>query len=161
MRKLFRYSRIAFSAICVIACALMIVLWVRSFMVGPTIASGLLSSSTTFRIDSVLGHVQLYLGTVEPGVNDDPFELSTIPWEYSDRSSWTTESKFGFRYFPDDKEVILPHWALLIFFAALGLAPWIKLPRRFSLRMLFISSAIIAAMLGCAVYIVENYFERF
>jgi hypothetical protein len=68
-----------------------------------------------------------------------------------------SESKLGFGVYQDlvlinTSTLILPHWFGIMFFAALAIAPWIWGAKRFSLRALLIGMALVAALLGLAIW---------
>jgi hypothetical protein len=49
--------------------------------------------------------------------------------------------------------IMLPHWAVVVFFGSLAILPWMPHVRwRFSLRTLLIATTLVAVVLGLAVY---------
>jgi hypothetical protein len=56
-----------------------------------------------------------------------------------------------------DSTLEIPYWVPVVFITALAIVPWIRQLRwRFSLRTLLIAMALIAVVLGLAVYAARN-----
>lgn len=150
----FRYLRFAFSATCLIACVLLIVLWVRSYW------------RTTY-IVAWFGQLSLQPGAVEIFIAD-PTDKGGVPAGtviHVSSKEWMEDFQkqiqaygttirgnhwsrvWGAFYFQNN--YILPYWFIAIIFALLGGAPWL---RRFSLRTLLIATTLVAVVLGAIVY---------
>jgi hypothetical protein len=138
----YRKLRIAFSATCLIACVLLIALWVRSYswidnslvLTNPAIVSlrGKLLVAT--RLEVVYG----------------PDDTST----HFDHRNWLIH---GYSHRLSDIKVenvnakaTLPIWIPTALFATFGAAAWFRW--HFSLRTLLIATTLIAAVLGIAVW---------
>jgi hypothetical protein len=164
MRKSLRYLRIAFSATCLIACVLLIGLWVRSYWWNDS-AIGPISRTRILVSFSSLGR----LG----GRLDDPTKFAA-GWHFIHsshakrlkedeedlRSAGVVVSKpkptswpvFGQCW---DSNFRVAHGLVVLFFATLGIvaAPFIKW--RFSLRTLLIATTLVAVVLGLIVWAVR------
>src|SRR4051794_31716465 len=91
MRRFLRYLRIAFSATCLIACVLLIVLWVRSYWRGEFIGRMTPSIFLT-RIGSNAGSVYFSYQDMGAGV---PKEFDP-GWSYGHSKAYPNEGRFGF-----------------------------------------------------------------
>lgn len=150
-----RYLRIVVSVPCLIACLLLIVLWVRSY----------------WWFDTVRGHIVGW----DLNIRSVPGELSLIAnvqsryfnWELS--SEWIGDQGFGLLWWPpNDAKMLLPgvfgvspsstktvvwmhHWFPILLTTTFAGFPWIKWSWRFSLRALLIAMTLIAVVLGLIV----------
>ena len=148
MSRYLRYLRIAFSATCLIACVLLIVLWVRSY----SQLYGLSNSSRQLSLSSCSGHIFI----------NEPF--------YSDESSEGGSTKiievFGYVLFldsypaeyvaQDSVGIAVPDWVFVSSALTIGVIPWIRWPKRFSLRTMLIATTLVAVMLGLVAYLIRN-----
>src|SRR6476620_8723293 len=125
-RMRFRKLRIAFSATCLIACWLLIVLWVGSYWwIGGSKSMGYIKS-----IDRVLG----------------------VHWGREGVGAYLV--KFDGNNAPKALDIGAPYWLLAPISVGLAIAPWIRW--RFSLGALIIAMTLAAAVLGSAVYLLRN-----
>ena len=151
MRKYLRYLRIAFSATCLIACVLLIVLWVRSYWyvavcAGPRIGRQIVTIGT---IPGVCG-----VGIVPS------YQPNTAPWTVlgEDADEWwsvcTTPYSRAWGFFDcSTGGISIPYWFAVLFAATLAAATWIKdIKWRFCLRTLLIATTLIAVVLGLIVW---------
>jgi hypothetical protein len=153
MSRYLRYLRIAFSATSVVACVLLVVLWVRSYYYLDELSQPI-SWTHWIGASSIKGQLHFYTGTINPAVPFDPkdwglesvssrsgyarSEVQDIAWDfYFDLSGFANLSA--------------PHWFLALLSACLAAAPWIKWSKRFSLRTLLIAATLIAVLFGLAV----------
>ena len=137
--RLIRGLRIAFSAACLIACVLLIALWVRSYWwVDATNFSpdAIVSVKGNICVDEMILMLR------------DPSNPSLTPishfWGYSFATGGSIEGEAG---------LTIPYWILVLAIAALGLiagAPWINW--HFSLRTLLIATTLVAVVLGLLVW---------
>jgi hypothetical protein len=138
MRRFLRYLRIAFSAACLIACVLLIVLWVRSYwwrdMAAPVMTS---------RIPSVLNGKLVYndVRARPSGYPPDPFVNCYLP-------QGVTFSYNGFTINPTG--TVIAAWVLIGPVVAIGVLPWIRW--RYSLRALLIATTLVALVLGLVAW---------
>ena len=146
----FRWLGIAFSAACLIMCALLIALWVRSYcrldgISGPT------PDEIGFQVYSTHGWIVYSKGSPAGPEPDKPWEINLG----CDTSSEGTESdNIAFRGFdivrePCATRVCIPHWFPLLLTATLAITPWFRL--RFGLRTLLITMTFVALGIGLAV----------
>ena len=144
MRKSLRYLRIAFSATCLIACLLLIVLWARSYW-----RNELCYWTAKNRIHTSIGS---NTGVVWFNRNKLKPTLSLRDWTYANYPPHKTV--YGHWWFWDGWnqriDVGIPHWCLALPISILGSLPWLRY--RFSLRTLLIATTLVAAVLGTIVW---------
>jgi hypothetical protein len=150
MQKFLRYLRIAFSATCLIACVLLIVLWVRSYFVHDALG---------FTVPGVLQVLQIDSGYGGLGVSAARRTRQVeLDWGFA---SWEPgpniwDSNWAFKRWTDMSGsyvvVGFPDWFLILIGVTLSVVPWIPWSRRFSLRTLLIITTLVAMVLGLAVY---------
>jgi hypothetical protein len=148
MRTFLRYLRIAFSAVCAIACLLLIALWVRSYWRADDFMLRL-PNSQPFVIHSMRGTTAWYHASGLPfsgncAIESHSVELLTQGIELRPWLEELVDIQLVRR------PVILPHWVFIFLFAAFSAAPWIHW--RFGLRTLLSVITLIAVFLGWAVY---------
>jgi hypothetical protein len=150
MRRFLRYLRIAFSATCLVACVLLIVLWVRSYWWWDTISWGI-TSKQGLQASSQSG------GTVFQYIDMRGFTLDLYKWRlHSQQSpdanpmpiSGMDEAFAGFLFL--NGMVAIPYWFLVPVSAVCAAVPWIRW--RFTLRTLLIATTLVALVLGVIVY---------
>ncbi len=148
MSRFLRYLRIAFSATYLIACVLLIVLWIRSYWQHDETTIRLDRSSewhgiARFIVDSEKGWFTIHF------VAKNPMPLSFVIPQVS---------ILGFRWGHWQSYVlylISPYWlptTVALIFAAL---PWIRWSKRFSLRTMLIVTTLVAVVLGLIVYLLR------
>jgi hypothetical protein len=136
----FRKLRIAFSATCVIACVLLIVLWVRSYYVKDLL--DVAAPPYWLVVESIHGRISFRL-TNEPNMLGSRLFFTS----YGQRSA-----RFGTSI--DDQFFVL-YSATAMTLTLMGILPWIHYRPwhcRFSLRTLLIATTLVAATLGLIVY---------
>jgi hypothetical protein len=151
----FRKLRIAWSVACAVACALLIVLWVRSFW-------------WTDGIMHLNGMREAVALSSQGG--DLVFEKSSSPYLPDDKG-WSVESMvvgsefsaspvsgFVWDYDPDPDQlqltVAVPDWFALLIIGTLVALPWIRYFKlRFSLRSLLFATTLVAVVLGLIVWL--------
>ena len=122
MKTFLRYLRIAFSATCLIACVLLIVLWVRSYRSNDSLMVNLLGRN--FQAHSILGrlsvatlnrpigHVLWHIQSRPITPRDSQQEAQAPRFSYTDAPTQPTpEYPFQGRFYG----VGMPHWAWLQF----------------------------------------------
>src|SRR4051812_6796208 len=146
MRKSLRHFRIAFSAVCGIACLLSIALWVRSFSYWDDAV--LRIGSHSLHPISAEGRIIMW---IQPTTVTWRFRLNTDPLsihqpadggkiQESERHPW-----FGIGFWPALTTIVFAHCVLVMLFGALAIIPW--LPTRFTVRGLLISTTTIALVI--------------
>ena len=150
MSRFLRYLRIAFSATCLIACVLLIVMWVRSYRWredcyyrGPN------QSLAAFISDD--GNFFFTFGEVYP-----PRPLPT--WIYSKSDSTSVRQKYTVfdlkkigRSKGEKLRLRVPAWIMVFAMPIFAALPWLRW--RFSLRSLLIATTLIAVVLGLIVWL--------
>ena len=149
MLKSLRYLRIAFSAVCVVACVLLLVFWVRSYW-GRKTVEFLVTSADRYYLHSLKGTVVLekspryFIG----------FELQRM-YEESDFDHLATNT--GIRIWRDSRGGVyalsVSYWLLELVTILAAVAPWVRW--RFGLRTLLIATTLIAEVLGAIGYAVR------
>ena len=141
----FRKLRIAFSAACLIACVLLIVLWVRSYWwyetyhvpMGRRVVGGA-SVWGCIILDSNASPV-LPIGYYTCPALSVALDLpQPIFWIHF----FSTPTGFGF---------VVPMWIALAISVGAAIVPW--LTWRFSVRTLLIATTLVAVVLGLIVYL--------
>jgi hypothetical protein len=142
MKHVFRYLRIAFSATCLIACVLLIVLWVRSYSVSDQI----------YRVD-VTGDERPRHDAKFIGANHGTIHFTNMDLPLPESSGW--QLALGVPYVHDTNQfewivreeltsIVLPFWVLvapMVLITAGSAYPWIC--RRFSLRTLLVATTLV------------------
>ena len=150
----FRNLRIAFSVTCLIACVLLIALWVRSYWWVDAVAVPI-SSSDNLGCWSVEGTVAAYHATHNPGffkgrwiiLRHHIVNRRVLDERPQVRSGYHGPIGFGVM---QSRIPYAPHWFLVFMVGMLAAAPWIRW--RFSLRTLLIATTLIALVLGAIGY---------
>jgi hypothetical protein len=154
MRRTLRHLPIAFSATCLIACVLLIALWVRSYppngdegsargiffysSQGTIIAlkpNFTWAANPTYAVNDLRNDMNLFV-TIAP--HDSPIGFYAA-WQSA--SEWVVQ---------------VPHWFLVLISATLAAVPWIRWSSRFSLRTLLIVTTLVAVVLGLIVYVTRQ-----
>jgi hypothetical protein len=155
--------RMAFSAVSGITCLLIVVLWIRSDLLADIFG-------VTFA-----GQKRCGVASEKGRVFAIVFDYKTFLWAIGKRREWDIRSQsisslypmarteaeliqqmgipsfpgFYAKRFNGYYRVIVPHWFLVMLFAAFTLAPWLnRMKLRFSLLSLFIVMTLIAGVLG-------------
>jgi hypothetical protein len=154
MRKSLRYLRIAFSATCLIACELLIVLWVRSYSKvdscqWPT------GEHSTLHIQSASGRIIAFAIPYSGGWRTGSIPVENVGPSKVLKSPVMGTANYVSFYNGASRIGVVPYWAVFLPVATIAAAislPWIrKLRWQFSLRTLLIATTLIAAVLGLIV----------
>jgi hypothetical protein len=139
--RILRLLRIAFSAVCGIACVLLMVLWVRSY----------------FRLDSLLVRVSpthvVDVGSINGGLllqfRENDFSRGWLRKSHpiTGRGIARSPFRFGSEFRSIHSGIQIPHWSVVASAVLIAVAPWI----RFSLRTLLIATTLVAVVLRLAV----------
>jgi hypothetical protein len=151
----FRKLRIVFSAICGIACVLLIALWVRSYW----IADGFAGSS--WRVVSLRGELMVLTSNDNTGTGSfvSGYASEEINEEFDRWNIVHTATPTWNVFFA--RGATLPSWfhivgfkflTLSVIFFVAALSPWIHWSKRFGLRTLLIATTLVAVLLGLVVY---------
>jgi hypothetical protein len=153
----FRKLRIAWSVFGSLACVLLIVLWVRSY----SWIDGASMPITGSR------HVVVYSSTGRLSFRSAPYGKPNGPfnvwWVVHDSIAKEREAmtraniKPDRQYFgPSRYGFLLPHAFVAAIAAIVAALPWLRWPKRFTLRTLLIATTLIAVVLGLAVWQVRR-----
>lgn len=156
----FRKLRIAFSATCLIACVLFIALWVRSYWWNDY-AFKPIDFRLAVSLSSYTGQTSIRVATFTSNTNFPQGDGTMIPvrasgWQFGAQVATrrVDQLRFNFRRLPY-LTIEAPHWFWVLISAMLcfiGAAPWIRSPKRFSLRTLLIATTLVAVLLGLAAW---------
>ncbi len=144
--KVVRGLRIAVSAMCGILCALLIVLWVRSYW-AHEVVWGWFPFAGYLQVDSSCGVVEIIANAEHREFLWRFKSLTAKAFNHDWVFNLDRNSRFGWWL-----NITVPHWFLAILFASFGAVPWIRWSKRFSLRTLLTATALIAVALGLAVW---------
>jgi hypothetical protein len=136
--RFLRYLRIAFSVTCLIACVLLIVLWVRSYWFHDY-------------LNCPEGGGWSGLGTVCVVIHPSSRETAWHPWTQRWSESDTAAllkfvSPIKWRYHTGYLATWIAYWLLTFFAFTVAMIPWFKW--RFSLRTLLTVMTVLAVALG-------------
>ena len=149
MRRTFRYLRIAVTALSLVACVLLIALWVRSYTYRINIQTPVFANRT-FQFSLLPGRMHFRTHLPEPDwisgfwqkhKSDPGFES----WDYPNSPTFHLSIN---EYGPSDIAVHFPYWFSALISMALAAAPWLPWSRRFRLRTLLIATTLVAVALG-------------
>jgi hypothetical protein len=142
----FRKLRIAFSATCLIACVLLIALWVRSYWWCDTVCywSGKENNGIESQCGNLLPFLQIAASGEKWRVISQPIERR-VPTFRHKQFSWINQ-------LPSYFSAAIPHWCFALLTVALATLPWLGFVRQFSLRTLLFATTLIAVVLGLIVY---------
>jgi hypothetical protein len=145
-----KYMRIAVTALCLTACAMIVALWVRSYFIVD--ACRFTPITSTYHIQSVRGQILIFRFRSTPrGWKVGSFRVGHI--RPIDLNTPVVGESGTVRYYVGaNKSVVVPCFAILMFLIALGVIPWrIQWSTRFSLRTLLIATALVAVALSVIV----------
>ena len=167
----FRKLRIAFSATCLIACVLLIVLWVRSYVYSDLLI-GPISETKRLLVGSLAGAVQFRLDdrkwsdpysyrwkiTIESVSDlnkavDAVREMQAKLGAQQAHTSINMATRIGWEH----DTLFLPYWLLMLLTGAPAATVGMHRPYRlnFSLRTLLIATTLVAVVLGLIVWSVR------
>jgi hypothetical protein len=146
----FRKLRIVFSALCGIACVLLIVLWVRSYWYWDQVYCQYSGLRYGVGIMSIRGGTYITLRDYD----SSPSSRRGVRLDngVAIRNSHGNHVSNWWLYLFDYDKAYVPYWIVNLLIGALAAAPWIRWSRRFSLRTLLIATTLVAVVLGLAVY---------
>jgi hypothetical protein len=154
----FRKLRIAWSVGCCIACALLIVLWVRSYYSRDMTRGCICRSHLHMSVTSLNGEAAVafdeWRGNPHPWMFECVSNSENMVAVFSDVGkpplSW-----LGFRlqFKATLVVIILPYWFLVPVPVAFTSIPWVRWKQRFSLRTLLIATTLAAVVLGLIVWL--------
>ena len=168
MSRFLRYLRIVFSTICLIACVMFSVLWVRSYWQFDLMLVRL-SPKNDLRIVTCRGKAASCISSPSVSMVTGEFRISPNAWMNSKVSWWissTIESGLGDdlqrNFTPnlvrtnlggaDGRIVIIPLWIVIASSGSFAVAPWIHWSNQFNLRTLLLATTLIAVVLGLVMW---------
>ena len=162
--SLFKWFRISTTALCLIVCCLLVVLWWRSYETPRSTGRPLAKPvyySRDFAIYSEHGWITVLwwsglAANYQPRESPLEFEMQAmaILRQLSRDAEPRVRSWVFFLLFDSQTRWFagIPHWFSVLTFALLAAIPWILRSPRFSLRTLFIVTTLIAVGLGLIVW---------
>ena len=156
MSRALRYLRIAFSATCLIACVLLIVLWVRSYWWADSV--------TNVGNDLILHRGGTEIGSFFFGWEDYKTTPKIPPpditngWEYQryDSNPHSGSPAWMFTSNGDAGLVRCPAWFVTLCAMSFAIMPWLPWSKRFSLRTLLIATTLVAMVLGLVAWAMRS-----
>jgi hypothetical protein len=153
--RLIRWLRISASAVCLIICFLLIVLWVRSYWKWDQFDGYLSAMAREFKIESMRGELIVREFSDKPG-----WALSTRSLKEVLARRRLVDRQYEFASIQgllvSDNTICLPLWIPVALAAALAYVPWLPWPTRFSLRTMLIATTVFALLLGLVVWWVRR-----
>ena len=160
----FRKLRIAWSVGCLIACVLLVVLWVRSYWWCDMFE--IRTASQLLQLDSRKGRLSFW--QKNPGWPKQSPKITQLLLDGMDmgrfygrcpagdyqKPYWDQASILAFGRFGSERErvIFIPYWFPVLISAALAAVPWIRWSKRFTLRTLLIATTLVALVLGLIVW---------
>ena len=148
----FRNLRIAFSATRLIACVLLIALWVRSYQWVEAIRLTAAPNGGAIQCLSIPG--RFAIGQLNPAKPWSFFKMSAAEWKnviVTTQGNIPSETWGGIIRNKAVDQLFIPYWMLVLLSVAIASAPW--LPWRFTLRTLLIATTLVALVLGMIVWL--------
>jgi hypothetical protein len=140
-----KYLRIAVTALCLAACALLVALWVRSYSWLNRLRVG--KNAIATESGRLIANDVYNISRTEPELMSS-YSRHAIVGDYVDiwnaRQGALVSVGVG---------ASLPIWPFVVVAAVLAAVPWIPLKRRFSIRTLLVATALLAVALGTMVYL--------
>jgi hypothetical protein len=154
MKRVLRYLRITFSATCLIACVLLIVLWVRSYSwtekvlwrYNPPHVVRITWSGAQIRIEIDEAQNQRAYSTIGDFIIDEP-DYAFEP--YTGRPT----PHYDYVMHEFDSKSAVPIAGCLLLAACVMAVPWIAWPTRFSLSALLLATTLVAMVLAVIVWL--------
>ena len=163
MRKRLPYLRIAFSALCIVASLVLVVLWVRSneWRDEVRIVFGgdyrIIFESLYDRVRLVASKQQMRWPVGPGGVRSESTR-QVLPQSLYIEKRGASQSyyygRFGLAHLSGQYMAVgMPHWAAAVLCLVIGSAPWVRwVPSRYSPRAMLIATTIIDIVLGLLAY---------
>ena len=148
--SVFRFLRYAVTALSVMACVLLVALWVRSYWWWD----GIYGPGAPSAVSSLQGRLHFVF---------QDFAIPPVGWTVTSRevetlgdnrprlSGWESSSGFDVEVQDDLTVIAVPNWFLVALLGTISAVPWVKSFRRFSLRTLLIATTLVAVGLGIIV----------
>ncbi len=148
MPRYIRVLRITWTVTCLIACVLLVVLWVRSYSQLYNLSNW----SRQLSLSSCCGHMFV----------DEPFYSDESPEGGSTKIITLLGHELYFDSYPaayivqDGVGVAVPDWVFVGSALTIGVIPWIRWSNRFTVRTLLIATTVVAMALGLVVYVARK-----
>jgi hypothetical protein len=147
--------RIAVTALGLMACVLLVALWVRSYWRTDGLYWNVYHHRSVL-VGSIQGQIVVYSDLMTIGssgrvklLNEMHVGMTPIP----SIASGIRSTSIGGRVGPYGHHVVFPHWAPMLMTVALATVPWVHWSRRFSLRTLLIATTLVAVGMGTVIYL--------
>ncbi len=149
-----RTIRISFSITCVLACVLLIALWMRSYRWRDSFSVRPFPKRVCW-IESAVGQFAM---RISPKNHDAPSRMWSQIAVASD-PAWPANNRFGFNAYMANgyAGIVVPHWLLILLTAVVAATFGVHSPfgYRFGLRILLTAASLVAALLG-AMYVLNR-----
>jgi hypothetical protein len=170
MSRYLRYLRITWTVFWAIACALLIVLWIRSYWWQDSLHVNYAGRDTpnysgtkSININSAQGRIAVsnlpMRWAPRIATNHSKISHTFVPFDYKDEFG-NVPSATWFRVMrwskPSHTSVEFPNWFTALCCSTLAMAPWLPWSRRFSLRTLLIATTLVAMVLGLIVWLTHK-----
>ena len=157
--RVFRQLRILVAVLCLTVCALLIVLWARSFVYCDIFVARW-KNTVGLSLQSKRGELSARLPTGGGRWTDSrAWYLNSTSMQRVDEFERQIEdlegpqlaARWGPRFLIMDHYLVFPHWFLVMSLGVGVAALGIRRPYNFGLRAMFVATAIVAAVLGLAM----------
>ena len=135
----YRKLRIAWSAMCGVICALLIVLWVRSYSVFG-LAGGAISSSYLISFISTGGKLEIAISLRSTSELARPQSWGVSTYPQATTHTYPAKAMY----------MTVPHWLAILSTIGLSTVPWYA--SHFSLRTLLMAITLVAVVMGLIVW---------
>ena len=148
---MFKYLRIAVTALSLTACVLLVALWVQSLSRTDLLEWNITGNAGVAAL-SYRARADFWVGRMSVQLESDRVAFGI--YYYPSRVNIHSPVRFGFEFMHNSPAptgvasfgIKMPYWFIVLCTVVLAAAPWIKW--RFSLRTLLIATALVAAVLG-------------
>ena len=148
----FRKLRIAWSVTCLIACLLLIAMWVRSYWVIEALGRGSRTPSETTKTTVFSNHGTLEFSRRTVQTTQEKFPVPD-KWTYGTvRPQFATKYKFFWLLTNKEFMIQFPTWLPVILIAPAAAIPWLGLKWKFTVRTLLLITTLVAVVMGLVVW---------
>lgn len=152
----YRKLRIGWSAMCLVACVLLVAMWVRSYWWVDGV-NGQLTDNYAIAIGSMPGCIGVGVLLIPARPSLASWTLTSIEtnaWFDSARplGSFVPSPMWG-TFFADRSSVFTPYWFANLLCVAAASVPWVPWSQQFSLRALLLAMTLVSVALGLIAWL--------